>query len=544
MTDGFGSGQTTTNGTHGMNDAESPDSAGVAASTVSSQSVDERLEALLHTIRTWDWRTTPVGTSARSAGTAASTVLPLAPHAPSAVAGNGGGAKPPTGAAAPTEVHDDVPPPTRDPWVDPTVAPVGPAAPFEQNAARRSGNNGGGGVPLTDVGPPASTLASPPGASTEVGDGVSSTTDLWSAATATPLVPAAPPGAAPDAPLVGPAADSGLPPPPPPRATVLGQEPQLAPDPRSAGTTPAPGSTTPPPPPPPPTTVPPEVMEPAPDPWAAAPPPPPPTPPPPTVLPVVPGDPSLLHEATSPNLERTGPQPVVDPAPEARYPLLPASPENVAVPPDAQDANWFDGAQAQPKPEHDSAVRRLWSHPWAKVVVPCLAAALVVVVIVGAIRLTSKSNNSGSGLSATTTTSAHRSSPKVAPISAPQLTLYEGYAEGLEKANETATKAFVADGSTPTQAQVAPVVAAYRTAINLYDFQLHFVQWPASMQTAIADDHAQLHALLSVLASYSEVSGTGVGAWLSQLHNRTATTQTADNQVRQDLGLSPSSSFP
>ena len=232
---------------------------------------------------------------------------------------------------------------------------------------------------------------------------------------------------------------------------------------------------------------------------------------------------------------------MVSPAPEA---LLPASPENVAVSPEEQKANWFDGSLPQQKPEHNSAVRRLWSHPWAKVAVLCLAAALAVVVIVGAIRLTSKNNNSGSGLSATTTTSAHQSSAKVAPISAPQLTLYEGYAEGLQKANETATKAFVADGSTPTLAQVAPVVAAYRTAINLYDFQLHFIQWPASMQTAIADDHAQLHALLSVLQSYSEVSGTGVGAWLSQLHNRTATTQTADNQVRQDLGLSATSSFP
>ena len=216
----------------------------------------------------------------------------------------------------------------------------------------------------------------------------------------------------------------------------------------------------------------------------------------------------------------------------------------MAVSPEGQKENWFDGAQAQPKPEHDSAVRRLWSHPWAKVAVLCLAAALAVVVIVGAIRLTSKNNNSGSGLSATTTTSAHQRSPKVAPISAPQLTRYEGYAEGLVKANETATKAFVADGSTPTQAQVAPVVAAYWTAINLYDFQLHFIQWPASMQTAIANDHAQMHALLSVLKAFSEVSGTGVGAWLSQLHNRTATAQSADNEVRQDLGLSATSSFP
>ena len=80
--------------------------------------------------------------------------------------------------------------------------------------------------------------------------------------------------------------------------------------------------------------------------------------------------------------------------------------------------------------------------------------------------------------------------------------------------------------------------------MHLYDFQLHFIAWPASMQTAIEVDHAQMNALMSFLQSLSFESPTGMSAWLSQLHNRSGSAQTADNQVRQDLGLPRSSSFP
>lgn len=137
-----------------------------------------------------------------------------------------------------------------------------------------------------------------------------------------------------------------------------------------------------------------------------------------------------------------------------------------------------------------------------------------------------------------------RAATFVAPIPAAQLTKYEQYAQALQTANDTATKGFVGAGSTPTPAQIGAVVAPYWTALNLYDFQLHFIQWPASMQTAIAVDHAQLKSLMSFLKSISLVSPTGMNLWLSDLHNRTNTTQTADNQIRQDLGLPSSSSFP
>ncbi len=174
-----------------------------------------------------------------------------------------------------------------------------------------------------------------------------------------------------------------------------------------------------------------------------------------------------------------------------------------------------------------------------------LAAILGVVIIISSIRLVA--DGSGSAQSTPTTTTrpasslAHHGS---APISAAELAQFEGYAEALQKANAAATKGFVSAGSTPTPTSVAAAVTPYRAALNLYYFQLHFIHWPASMQTAVETDQAQLQALISFLGAFDTVSPTGVSAWLSQVHNRTGTTQAADNQVRQDIGLTVSSSFP
>ena len=137
-----------------------------------------------------------------------------------------------------------------------------------------------------------------------------------------------------------------------------------------------------------------------------------------------------------------------------------------------------------------------------------------------------------------------RAATFVVSIPAAQLTKYKQYAQALQTANDTATKGFASAGSTPTPAQIAAVVTRYWTALNLYDFQLHFIQWPASMQAAIAVDHARLKSLMSFLKSISFVGPTGMNLWLSDLHNLTNTTQTADNQIHQDLGLPSSSSFP
>jgi hypothetical protein len=174
-----------------------------------------------------------------------------------------------------------------------------------------------------------------------------------------------------------------------------------------------------------------------------------------------------------------------------------------------------------------------------------VAAIAVVVLIIGGIRLFAKSPGS-TGATATTVTHpvARPNRRLVAPINASQMTQYRGYAEGFQSANVTATRGFIKAGSTPTASQVVLVVGAYRTAVSVYNYQLYFIRWPASMQTAIEADHGQLQALASFLQAFSSVAPDGVPAWLSQLHNRASTTEAADNVVRETLGLPASSSFP
>jgi hypothetical protein len=185
------------------------------------------------------------------------------------------------------------------------------------------------------------------------------------------------------------------------------------------------------------------------------------------------------------------------------------------------------------------------------VAVLCLAAALAVILIIWGIRVTHKDpGSSGPSLPAPTTattqpaTSNPAQAASVAPIDSSQLAQYEQFAAALQTANGVAAKAFVDAGSTLTTTQLAPVVTAYGSALNLYDFQLHFIAWPASMQPAIQADHVQFKALMSFLQSFSIVTPTGMSAWLSDLHSRAGTTQAADNVIRKDLGLPSSSSFP
>jgi hypothetical protein len=266
--------------------------------------------------------------------------------------------------------------------------------------------------------------------------------------------------------------------------------------------------------------------------------------------------PLTVHEAFTPGAppvqKNADTQPVVlEPTPPAT--VDPPAPEKLEDAPD--DATSPSEAEAESQPGTGPAPpnRRWRSHPWAQFAVLGLAAVGAVVLIVGGIRLFTKNPGSGDATSTTVSQSAHNSAHHdnqatplslAAPITAAQLTRYELWASGLQKANVTATTGFIEAGSTPTPAQITAVVTPYYTAVHLYDFQLHFIQWPASMQTAIEVDHAQMNALMSFMQSIKYVSPTGMSAWLSQLHNRTSTVQTADNQIHQDVGLRSSHSFP
>jgi hypothetical protein len=121
---------------------------------------------------------------------------------------------------------------------------------------------------------------------------------------------------------------------------------------------------------------------------------------------------------------------------------------------------------------------------------------------------------------------------------------YAPYAQSLQVANQTAAASFDKPGTTPTPAQLALVVIQYGKGLATYNTDLGSISWPASMQTAIQVDHSQLQSLMSFLQSFSIIQPAGVSAWLVQLHGRTSSAQSADNEVRRDLGLQSTSSFP
>ncbi len=75
--------EVTTNGTHRVPDVEPPDSIDESREVLNGASVDERLDALLQTIRTWDWRTSPVAAGPRAPEAAAPTsTAPVAARSP------------------------------------------------------------------------------------------------------------------------------------------------------------------------------------------------------------------------------------------------------------------------------------------------------------------------------------------------------------------------------------------------------------------------------------------------------------------------------
>ena len=168
-----------------------------------------------------------------------------------------------------------------------------------------------------------------------------------------------------------------------------------------------------------------------------------------------------------------------------------------------------DGVQIGP-------LRRAWSHRTTKMAALCVVAVVVVVAIIWGIRMAHKNPGADTPPSTTATTGAGSASSQpphtafVLPITTAQLTQYEQYAQGLQKGNAAATKVFVSSGNTPTAAQLTAPVAAYRTAVNLYDFDLRFIQWPPSMAAAIAADHTQLEVLVNFLQTYATAGTANV----------------------------------
>jgi hypothetical protein len=143
----------------------------------------------------------------------------------------------------------------------------------------------------------------------------------------------------------------------------------------------------------------------------------------------------------------------------------------------------------------------------------------------------------------TTHTAASVAQPPL-PITSAQLTQYEQYAQTLQEANTTASKSLAGSGAARTPAEVVPVATIYATALNTYSLELAYIKWPASLQTAVKADQGQLVILAAYLKSIDAVSPTGLDSWLAQMKAQATTTQSLDNALRQELDLSKTTAFP
>jgi hypothetical protein len=442
MSEQSGSLGTTTNGKHPIADNEPTTSLGAQrAQPYSAQSVDERLEALMQTIRTWDWRSPsaepdppPVGEPGQPLASAQISSVPTRDHkGPDAI---------PVVLPRPAAPNVQNPPaPNAQNLIDP--------APRHARANALPGEQPDAAIPTPVPSPPEMPQGPPTpiSAAPVQQSAVVDSHEIPSAATVAPL-PVEQPDAAPP--------------------SVLPSAPEAAPDPPTlAVATPVQQSA--------------------------------------TVL--------GTHEA-----------------PSTAWSFQPDSVPGVESYPDALET------------KRRARIR---------VVVLCVAALVVVLLIIGAIRLfSSKSQGSGPSeppptTAVTTTTSHTAASADQAPLPIPsaELTQYERAAQALNVANTTATKALVGQAAL-TPGEVVPVATIYSTALNTYSLELAYIQWPASLETAVKADQAQLVITANYLKSIDTVSPTGLNSWIAQLRAQATTTETMDNALRQELDLPKTTAFP
>jgi hypothetical protein len=426
---------TTTNGKHPSADTEPTSVGGQRAQPYSAQSVDERLEALMQTIRTWDWRS------------------PSAEENPPSVSGPGQPLASAPISSVPTRHHGG-------PDASPVVPPR-PATPNGQNAI----------------------VPNPRHVRTEPQAAEQPHTAIPSPVPPPPEAPQGPPTLISVAPVQeSPAVDSH-------------EIPSAA-----------------------------------------------------TVAPL----PTEQRDATPPSVLPSRPEARPDPPT-----LILATPvqESATVLGTHEAPSTLEGFQPESAPgvePYPDALETKRRAARVKVVLLCIAALVVVLLIIGAIRLFSgKSQGSGpseppptTAVTRTTTHAAASVDQAPLPIPSAELTQYEQYAQSLNEANITATKALTGSKAALTPAEAVPVATIYGTDLNTYSLELAYIKWPASLETAVKADQAQLVIMAAYLKAVGSVSPTGLNSWLAQLKAQATTTEALDNGLRQELDLPKTRAFP
>jgi hypothetical protein len=253
----------------------------------------------------------------------------------------------------------------------------------------------------------------------------------------------------------------------------------------------------------------------------------------------------MRHHATSHSLQN---DPITASAPA--LPLLPEAPQYQApihetavhravVPPEPLSAP--ADATAGTPPSQDETALDPPPRRWGRVVVG-LVSVVAVVVIVALIRANAPGETPGT-LTPTTVTSGSASHAALIPVSSRALDQFTSVSKPLNAANVTVTKA-LANGSNQTVPQITQEVAPYITALDKFLYTSHSIVWPEALQVPAEDLTLRTQALITFLQSASTTNPAALSSWFAQLHSLGTQAVTADNLIRKDIGLSPTSSYP
>lgn len=169
---------------------------------------------------------------------------------------------------------------------------------------------------------------------------------------------------------------------------------------------------------------------------------------------------------------------------------------------------------------------------------------LIVVAIVAIIR--SSSSNPGSSDSLTPTSIVHTKSappPALIPVSTSVKSSFTAASVNLAAANTAVTRA-LALGAGQTPAQVAVEVAPYVKALDTFNFYTHYLVWPATLKVPSEDLTLRTDELIHFLSSISSTTPATLTTWFAQLHSLAQLSESTNNSLRKDIGLSPTTAYP
>jgi hypothetical protein len=179
---------------------------------------------------------------------------------------------------------------------------------------------------------------------------------------------------------------------------------------------------------------------------------------------------------------------------------------------------------------------------WGRVILWAVA-AVVVVIAVALIRMNAP-GSTPNGLTPTTVHSESNAPPKARIAVSPTVTkAFVTASTPLKAANYTVTQA-MASSSGQTTAQTAAEVIPYAKALDTFSFDLHFISWPPSMQVASENLTVRVKDLSTFIASISSATPAGLATWESQFKALAAQTETSDNMIRTDIGLRTTTGYP